>query len=108
MADENPTDSTQDNKPGAKPSPKPGPRRTRPSPEEPEALHPEGDEPQADSTGSEQVEESNGPRERVTATHKADPIPAEAKKSKPTASEKPKAVSLAERMRFSRRIKPRR
>jgi len=113
MAEENPTDSTQEQKPDAKPSPRQGARRPRPSPEGLEIVHPEGDEPETDSTSSnsEKVEEPHGAREKVTATHRAGPTPVEVKETKrtpPTVDEQSKTASLAERMRFSRRIKPRR
>lgn len=111
MAGENPTEPTQDHKPETKANPKSGPRRPRSSPEGPEAAHAEGDEPETESAGTtseKKVEESHGTHETMTATHKPGPIPVETKRTPPVAGEQPKAVPLAERMRFSRRIKPRR
>lgn len=103
------TDATHEHAPEGKGSPKPGSRRPKSSPEDPDTVPTaQGDEAETDSAATDKAEPSQTARERVTAPPRQDPAPAETKKPKPMAADKPKAVSLAERMRFSRKIKPRR
>jgi hypothetical protein len=103
------TDSTQDHKLEGKGNPKPVPRKSKPSSDDPDTFQgTQSDETETDSAASDKPEEFDGTPGSLAATHRSDPVPAETKKAKPPAGKNPKAPSLADRMRFSRRIKPRR
>jgi len=80
-------------------------RRPRSSSDESDNPHTEGDEQETDL---ENADESSGERERVTAAHKPGPASAETKKVPPAAGEQTKSLSTGDRLRFRRRIKPRR
>lgn len=108
MPGENPTEGTQDHKPETKANPRSGARKPRSSSDDSDNLHTEGDEPETDSTGSEKADESVGTREKVAATHRAGQTPVETKKTTSAAAGQDKTLGLAGRLRFRRRIKPRR
>ncbi len=107
MPGDNPTEPTPDHKPETKATPRPGPRKPRSSADDQENLPVEGDEPETDSTGSEK-DEPSGARERAAAPHKAGQTSVETKKAASAAAESSKTLGLAGRVRFRRRIKPRR